>query len=123
MLLNLQLRDLPDFRWRPGMLAILPETELREEVRARIYDVWPDGLVMGWVRSRRQVQITRDAVPDLTDDATGGVLLATLPESYHLHRLNGAWTLHDEGGNDVGASATLAEACARLMVARGRCSC
>lgn len=70
-----------------------------------------------------------DDLPDLTDAATGGVLLGMLPSAYEVD--------HDERGCRVRArdskgdlvpgrqdpwSSTLAEAAARALVALGRCS-
>lgn len=59
-------------------------------------------------------------LPDLTGRGTGGVLLAALPDAYHLHRDGDLWTFHDKDGVTVGTGATLAEAVARVAVAVGR---
>ena len=64
----------------------------------------------------------RDAwyVLDLTDAATGGVMLSLLPSGNDPERLTAGWLVHTGYGSPPSPGATLAEAVARAAVALGR---
>lgn len=146
-----QLAALPGFRWDDGMLthtthdAGLPCCDAGTPIR-----VQDDGInslvVEGYfgaivpdvshrhpdfaaIMERHEASITAaeaNALPDLTDDATGGVLLGWLAGM----DLRPTAERHSDGWWDVGldfdstwpTGATLAEACARALVAVGRCA-
>lgn len=128
LLLSRQLAGLPGFRWEAGMK-------------------FPQAKGKGWIRHAGRVYDDEkytpcDAIPDLTDDAIGGVLfgwICALDDEAHLDRSNGALriTVHgyvpcastdhvdrdDHGGRWwTVTGATLAEASARALLAIGRCA-
>lgn len=102
-----QLVALPDgWRWVPGML------------------VWGGDRV-----TEATLGVAHGALPDLTDDATGGVLLGMLPSVYEVDRDERGYRVRarDSKGDFVPGrqspwSSTLAEAAARALVAIGRCT-
>lgn len=70
------------------------------------------GIRWAWDDEQREYRI-----PDLTDAATGGVMLAALG-FFRGGRYGGTWRIEVE--NYSVETSTLAAACARVMVARGR---
>ena len=113
---------LPGWRWMPGML----DTEGR-----RVLAVGRDGLPCLWLTRHQYAVIGRDytprgrreawaqAVPDLiTDAATGGCLLAMLGGQVGVAVADGSTMVAVD--LQAGEGATLAEACARVALARGR---
>ena len=101
---------LPGWEWRPGMRWLDPGATV---------------LTLGWVRS--PVLVPSGAVPDLQNDATGGCLLAmlatpgTVTVFYDVDRdvPGGPWGVAT-GQDHASLGSTLAEACARCALARGR---
>lgn len=118
-----QLAALPGFRWRRRMSAVwsqLPEhgghRMTLDAVDGRAYDdPWFNPVLGRW---------NCDG-PDLTDDATGGVLLGWLSGMGALPdvcRDETHWIVDYHGSATRYAGNTLAEACARALIAVGRCS-
>ena len=132
-----QLAALPGFRWGAGMLARDPAHDYRS-VRVLGAADWAHSEgVMRPTRTGFTVDYqmrqggppplpSRAWLPDLTDDATGGVLLGWLAGM----KLRPTAGRHSDGRWDVGldfdstwpTGTTLAEACARALVAVGRCA-
>lgn len=130
---------LPGWEWRAGMTAID-----KKGARWLVYFGRPAilcgqgighaGYVGGWESS---APIFLSPIPDLTDDATGGILLGMLPPDHMIDRCAGAATVtirghrparpdlvYEHGGLNVWWSvngATLGEAVAAALVAVGRC--
>lgn len=75
------------WRWLPGMVS-------SDEVRVCRVD--PDGYALGWSSSGYVYALDSDALPDLTDPATLGCLLALVREAHGdvvwLHD-SGIWTV------------------------------
>lgn len=152
-----QLAALPGFRWDDGMLthttraAGLPgcvaETPIRTQggigdlvVEGYFGPIEPDVSVhhpdFGVLSERREASIDAAqacALPDLTDNATGGVLLGWLeamrvllsvsplagivPGGFAVTTFSGQLSYQARHQGD-----TLAEACARALIALGRCA-
>lgn len=142
-LLSRQLAALPGFNWDDGMLthttrtAGLPGCPAGTPIRVQggIGDLVVEGYFgaimpdVGLrhpnyvaIRERHDASLAAaraNALPDLGDDATGGVLLgwlAAMSERPTVFFDGDRWTLDGQPG------ATLAEACARALVALGRCA-
>lgn len=121
--LSRQIVTLPGFRWQQGMRNVNPDgssgwwTHTGGSER---------GNLSPWYGHRANHNPS-EAVPDLADDATGGALVHWIAEM-GLSLAVGAdtmrwWvsiTLHPKRRRFTGA--TLAEACARALVAIGRCA-
>lgn len=99
-------RDTPHHGWRDGIYRDDSGCRWRL-IQSRDADTgkWDDGW---WVL-------------DLTDAATGGVMLSLLPVGDH-ERLTPGWLVHAGAGSAPSPGATLAEAAARAAVALGRAS-
>ena len=102
-----QITTLPGWKWLPGLCVINPDGRRSNLLGAR-------DSVPGWL-------------PDITDPATGGVLLSLMNDpSLELGRGQDgapAWyclVCPDDGEWVPGYGATPGEAIARLAVARGR---
>ncbi len=115
---------LPGWRWRDGMLAQCSGRSVRvvqwdgDAVAGTGSRMLPSG---AWVPA----PVYCDDLPDLTDPATGGVLLGMLPPNVILcddgGTSHGGWHVEIvDGGRWYGS--TLAEAAARALVALGRCA-
>ena len=103
---------LPGWRWMPGMAT---------QNKARVIEVNKHGglfhlyTALGAIPAEPQWPY----VPDLTDAATGGCMLAMLgPCRVWIDSEGDAWM--QEAGLDPEPFRTLAEACARVALARGR---
>lgn len=141
-----QLRALPGFRWAPGMLLFVDRDGLAHRYW-RVIDVGPTGVSLAPdsmkdppgsdepAANKRIWPIRHSAlancIPVLADAATGGILwvLADRPDLVVDGNVVGA-LLHDFAAVDgdgeypgptIGTGPTLGDACAALMVARGRC--
>lgn len=131
--LSRKLASLPGFAMSPGMRDN-DQTRVLRMVAARTYyadgvseNANPDEPNDGWYEyTHNGAEGDPEAFPDLTDDATGGVLLGWLAEM-NLRPTAGR---HSDGWWDVGldfdstwpTGSTLAEACAHALVAVGRCA-
>lgn len=129
-----QLVALPGFRWTPGMLAVGNPGTTFEGAWCRILTASDDGRVYSWTDEDSNVVTSdygaldtyMDAIPDLTDPATGGELLNLIrPNDRWRIEMSNGYTAHvTVPGDTVFARATkcltLAEACARVLVALGR---
>lgn len=109
----------PEWRWAPGMLALAPEEGHRWRKTHRGWDGEPSGWCAGEA-------LPFLAVPDLTDAATAGRLLAMLPPDTVVSGPCGdddTWDV-TPGAYSAGAmrregrGATLGEACARALLVR-----
>ena len=132
-LLNLARRymALPGFIWRTGMLAI-PDDGENYAGWCRILRAADDGHVTSWTDEDGEILTDDDGpfetyarlVPCLTDDATGGVMLARLPGRPAVLMRGDMVHIEAEGASgflvDGQSGATLAEAVARVAVALGR---
>lgn len=99
---------LPGWRWMPGMLS-------NHGARYLGGGLWIDASSAGAVFA----DPNQGEVPDLTDAATGGCMLAMLgPCRVWIDSEGDAWM--QEAGLDPEPFRTLAEACARVALARGR---
>ena len=123
--LSRSLVALPGFAWRAGMLSACGWRVLMtlgpiidasagcsgEVARFRGDDV---------IRNALDVEAPSTWSPDLTDDATGGCLMALLGPTWSARRvLVDLWHVTD-GTRTFYAGKTLAEAAARALVAIGR---
>lgn len=124
--LSRKLASLPGFAMSPGMRDN-DQTRVLRMVAARTYyadgvseDANPDEPNDGWYEyTHNGAEDDPEAIPDLTDDATGGVLLgwlAAMGECPTAFFHGDKWTLNGHPGS------TLAEACAHALVAVGRCA-
>ena len=115
---------LPGFEWRAGMLAV--EDGGPGAVRVTDATVMVVGTgqhstyFRDWVLTRKG----RGWLPDLTDDATGGCLLAMLGPGWAARRTESRWAVFRPGVSvledpDIYGQ-SLAEAAARALVAIGR---
>lgn len=118
-----ELATHPRWVWRAGVQPCA--TKLAPYVWGKLGRVEEDGWVPqycddialpeGWPYARRE------AWPDLTDDATGGVLWAMVGKPrvawYSGLGERGACRVRDDGGREFDGT-TLAEACARLLLAQ-----
>jgi hypothetical protein len=125
------LVTLPGWRWRAGMLTAQrgPDGAVDDTIRCTRDADDPGGPAAAADREQDAYWTEAGDLPDLTDDATGGVLLAMLAS------LGRVWTEHDTlrgvvsvevwaTGQDpevAAAGSTIAEAAARALVALGRC--
>lgn len=123
----------PRFEWCPGMAArevSLSGNWQPGDYRWRITSGAPD---LAAVTSEHDIHEApympsafERAVPDFTDDATGGALLGVLGAGWtceHREAANGAsvWHVYPRGYQEPPEThygATLAEACARALLAR-----
>ena len=104
-----QLAALPGFRWENGM------------------NCCESGKSSGRVINGASWPMRPNWFPDLADAATGGVLLCWLwrLRDWHPHGHESGGpdvTIHDEEGEVVVHGRTLTEACARALIAVGRCA-
>lgn len=114
---------LPGWRWRAGMLAQCSGRLVRvvqwdgDAVAGTGARMLPSG---AWVSA----PVYCDDLPDLTDDATGGVLLGMLMAAalVDLNGMRGTVTLQLVVREEYYRGSTLAEAAARALVALGRCA-
>lgn len=129
-----QLVSLPGFAMSPGMRDN-DQTRVLRMVAARTYyadgvseNADPDEPNDGWYEySHNGAEGDPEAIPDLADPATGGVLVHWIAEmglslavSVDTMHWTVGITLHPERRHFPGS--TLAEACARALVAIGRCA-
>jgi hypothetical protein len=110
------------FEWRAGMKPCAAELALFVWKLDRVEeDGWNPqhcddiALPQGWPDAKRE------AWPDLTDDATGGVLLGMLGDWWAVRIVKGGVTVRPSGQGERShlsrSGATLAEACARVLLA------
>lgn len=116
----------PKFKWQPGMLARerSPSGNWQPgDYEWRIVDGEPD---LSAVTSEGDIQQAQNmpigfawAYPDLTDAATGGVLLDVLGPGWTVITRIGKVDAHPTGcaGPPGVSGATVAEACARALLA------
>lgn len=129
---------LPGWEWRPGMVA-LPESHPDERWLLAWADPaagWHGGGVQThhphkeWAVGHDEhdpIELGQGWVPDLLDPATGGVMLDMLARrggAWSAGRYEETWdwwvSLRDGAEAHVLVEPSLAAACARAMVARGR---
>lgn len=111
-----QAQGLPGFEWRPGML----DADGVRVLHVGLGEVVSDAI--DWDGGHETISLDlMDYPPDLTDEATGGVLLAMLGDWVTAKRI-----APDEWWLRVGAllanriyGRTLAEACCKAAIARG----
>lgn len=104
------------------LVALLGDATLDGLGGIRWEHIRPDGVLVDSVRGRRP---HGGYLPDLTDDATGGVLLGMLPRGMLVydHGDEDGWEIREPmayGSRSVGEGSTLAEAAAQALVALGR---
>lgn len=121
-----QLAALPGFRWDVGMTDDRGVRVYRRP--SGVHGVDADAIDaddQGWNMFDAFEGDHDTALPDLTDDATGGVLLgwlAAMDQWPNIEHIAGGWSIaHGRTGHTY-PGATLAEACARALVAVGRCA-
>ena len=90
------------WRWLPGMLAI---DSCNEEHPARVIDAHRSVAYEDNDGAIHEGDVSRSDVPDLTDPATLGCLLALVREAWEPHRRSDyiASTMHTGSGWGVGA--------------------
>lgn len=134
MTLAQQLATLPGFRWAAGM-RVLAASDTDADTDSppinTVVDTRDGTVTVAWSTFAGTAEggtLLRDDVPDLADNATGGVLLGWLASMGMQPTAD-----CDAGRWDVGAgkptewrwhgpSATLGEACAKALIALGRAS-
>ena len=76
------------WRWMPGMLDVSGR---------RVLCVWPDDLGIKWSHIPENCVVRdADALPDLTDAATLGCLLALVREAWESPKANVSWVTYDK---------------------------